>query len=94
MALQSVLWRYKLQYLTKISVFLSGSPCTLMVRLYDFRYSGPELEVWALGVTLYTLVYGENPFCDIDEIMERNLRPPYDYSKGQSLISPTAQPPK
>ncbi|CAG5127133.1 unnamed protein product [Candidula unifasciata] len=26
------------------------------------KYRGPELDVWALGVTLYTVLFRENPF--------------------------------
>jgi protein-serine/threonine kinase len=33
--------------------------------------------VWALGILLYTIVYKENPFYSIDEIMDRDLRVPY-----------------
>uniref|UniRef100_A0A672FC74 non-specific serine/threonine protein kinase n=1 Tax=Salarias fasciatus TaxID=181472 RepID=A0A672FC74_SALFA len=40
------------------------------------RYEGPELEMWSLGVLLYTLLFGENPFCDVGEILE--ARRPWD----------------
>jgi len=40
-------------------------------------YSGPELEMWALGVTLYTLVFGENPFFEVEETISGHLQPPY-----------------
>ncbi|KAK8767546.1 hypothetical protein V5799_005675 [Amblyomma americanum] len=40
-------------------------------------YAGPELEMWALGVTLYTLIYGENPFFDVEETIAATLKPPY-----------------
>jgi protein-serine/threonine kinase len=40
-------------------------------------YSGPEQDVWALGILLYTIIYKENPFYSIDEIMDRDLRVPY-----------------
>ncbi|NWW85951.1 PASK kinase, partial [Rhynochetos jubatus] len=45
-------------------------------------YRGPELEMWSLGVTLYTLVFGENPFCELEETMAALLNPPRPVSKG------------
>ncbi|KAM9542906.1 PAS domain-containing serine/threonine-protein kinase isoform 6-T6 [Guaruba guarouba] len=45
-------------------------------------YRGPELEMWSLGVTLYTLVFGENPFCELEEAMAAVLNPPRPVSKG------------
>lgn len=40
------------------------------------KYEGPELEVWSLGVTLYVLTFGENPFFDVEETLRAELRPP------------------
>jgi protein-serine/threonine kinase len=37
--------------------------------------------VWALGILLYTIIYKENPFYSIDEIMDRDLRVPYVMSE-------------
>lgn len=37
--------------------------------------------MWALGILLYTIVYKENPFYSIDEIMDRDLRVPYVMSE-------------
>ncbi|XP_022242516.1 PAS domain-containing serine/threonine-protein kinase-like [Limulus polyphemus] len=52
------------------------------------KYRGPELEMWALGVTLYTLVFGENPFFDVDETIAAVLRPPFKVSNDLTdLIS-------
>ncbi|NXN22450.1 PASK kinase, partial [Nycticryphes semicollaris] len=45
-------------------------------------YQGPELEMWSLGVTLYTLVFGENPFCELEETMAAVLNPPQPVSRG------------
>lgn len=43
-------------------------------------YGGKEQDVWALGILLYTIIYKENPFYSIDEIMDRDLRVPYTFS--------------
>ena len=43
-------------------------------------YNGKEQDVWALGILLYTIIYKENPFYSIDEIMDRDLRVPYTIS--------------
>uniref|UniRef100_A0A665T707 PAS domain-containing serine/threonine-protein kinase n=1 Tax=Echeneis naucrates TaxID=173247 RepID=A0A665T707_ECHNA len=43
-------------------------------------YQGPELEMWSLGVLLYTLLFSENPFCDVGEILEAKLRLPFPLS--------------
>ena len=40
-------------------------------------YRGKEQDVWALGILLYTIVYKENPFYSIDEIMDHDIRVPY-----------------
>ncbi|XP_056420717.1 PAS domain-containing serine/threonine-protein kinase isoform X2 [Hyla sarda] len=51
-------------------------------------YPGPELEMWSLGVTLYTLIFGENPFCEVEEILEAELNPPFSVSQElHDLIS-------
>lgn len=51
------------------------------------RYKGPELEMWSMGVTLYTLVFGENPFFDVDETIQCVLKPPFVVSRRKKLIS-------
>lgn len=59
-----------------------------MFSIYDVDYAAPEVlagrqyrgkeqDVWALGILLYTIVYKENPFYSIDEIMDHDLRVPY-----------------
>jgi len=39
--------------------------------------------MWALGVTLYTLVFGENPFFEVEETISGHLQPPYLTSPGK-----------
>ncbi|KAF6115400.1 PAS domain containing serine/threonine kinase [Phyllostomus discolor] len=56
-------------------------------------YQGPELEMWSLGVTLYTLVFEENPFCEVEETLEAALSPPYLVSEDlMKLIAGLLQP--
>lgn len=40
-------------------------------------YLGKPQDVWALGILLYTIVYKENPFYNVDEILEGELRIPF-----------------
>lgn len=57
-----------------------------------FSYKGPELELWAIGVTLYTLIFQENPFYDAEEIIQAILKPPFPVSNGKiskQLFNPT-----
>ncbi|CEG73269.1 hypothetical protein RMATCC62417_08681 [Rhizopus microsporus] len=44
-------------------------------------YTGPPQDIWACGTLLYTLIYRENPFYNIEEIMERELRIPFILSQ-------------
>ncbi|KAA0718713.1 PAS domain-containing serine/threonine-protein kinase [Triplophysa tibetana] len=39
-------------------------------------YEGPELEMWSLGVLLYTLLFSENPFFNVEETLRARLNPP------------------
>ena len=41
-------------------------------------YRGPELEVWSLGVLLYILMFGENPFYTSEDTLRGELHPPHN----------------
>lgn len=48
-------------------------------------YEGPPQDIWASGVLLFTLIYRENPFYNIDEILESELRVPFVLSEGKHM---------
>ncbi|KAI5615327.1 PAS domain-containing serine/threonine-protein kinase isoform X2, partial [Silurus asotus] len=52
------------------------SPEVLQGNLYE----GPELEMWSLGVLVYTLLFSENPFGSVEEIIQAKLNIPYEIS--------------
>lgn len=54
----------------------------LFILFISCSYEGPELEMWSLGVLLYTLLFSENPFCDVEEILDAKLNIPFPLSSG------------
>ena len=46
--------------------------------LKGFPYEGPELEMWSLGVLLYIIMFGENPFFNAEDTMRAQLHPPHN----------------
>jgi PAS domain-containing serine/threonine kinase len=46
------------------------------------KYLGPQLEMWSLGILLYTLVFYENPFRTAQETVRAELDLPWDISEG------------
>ncbi|XP_064194268.1 PAS domain-containing serine/threonine-protein kinase isoform X1 [Anguilla rostrata] len=56
-------------------------------------YEGPELEMWSLGVLLFTLLFSENPFCEVEETLQAQLRLPFPVSSElQGLLSGLLHP--
>lgn len=39
-------------------------------------YEGKSQDVWAMGILLYTLIFKENPFCNVDEIIDGEVKFP------------------
>ncbi|KAI5804329.1 hypothetical protein EDC01DRAFT_414026 [Geopyxis carbonaria] len=72
------------------AAYIKNGPFDVFVGTIDYAapevlqgksYKGKEQDVWALGVLLYTICYKENPFYNIDEIMDRELRIPFIMSE-------------
>ena len=55
--------------------------------LKGIPYEGPKQDIWSLGTLLYTLIYRENPFYNVDEILEHDLRIPFVLSDGKLVDS-------
>ncbi|KAH6850254.1 hypothetical protein B0I37DRAFT_109627 [Chaetomium sp. MPI-CAGE-AT-0009] len=71
------------------AAYIKSGPFDVFVGTIDYAapevlagrpYGGKEQDVWALGILLYTIIYKENPFYSIEEIMDRDLRVPYTIS--------------
>ncbi|KFA63517.1 hypothetical protein S40285_00282 [Stachybotrys chlorohalonatus IBT 40285] len=72
------------------AAYIKSGPFDVFVGTIDYAapevlagkpYGGKGQDVWALGILLYTIIYKENPFYSIDEIMDRDLRIPYVLSE-------------
>uniref|UniRef100_A0AC34GTK3 Protein kinase domain-containing protein n=1 Tax=Panagrolaimus sp. ES5 TaxID=591445 RepID=A0AC34GTK3_9BILA len=57
------------------------------------KYLGPELEMWSLGVLLYTIVFYENPFRTVEETIQAEMLLPWSISDNlYRLLSWLLQP--
>jgi protein-serine/threonine kinase len=72
------------------AAYIKSGPFDVFVGTIDYAapevlagraYRGKEQDVWALGILLYTIIYKENPFYSIDEIMDHGIRIPWVMSE-------------
>lgn len=74
------------------AAFVRQGPFDVFVGTIDYAapevlagkpYSGKPQDVWALGILLYTIVFRENPFYSVDEIMGgQEMRVPFATSQS------------
>ncbi|CCF60425.1 hypothetical protein KAFR_0K00700 [Kazachstania africana CBS 2517] len=65
------------------AAYVKSGPFDVFVGTIDYAapevlggnpYEGKPQDIWALGILLYTIVFKENPFYNIDEILEGDLK--------------------
>ncbi|CAR27740.1 hypothetical protein ZYGR_0N02260 [Zygosaccharomyces rouxii] len=73
------------------AAYVKSGPFDVFVGTIDYAapevlsgepFDGKPQDIWAIGVLLYTIVFKENPFYNIDEILEVNLK--FHGTKGVS----------
>ena len=52
-----------------------------MMNLTLTRYDCFLADMWSMGITLYTILFGENPFYNLEETINAVLKPPKKISK-------------
>ncbi|KAL4808908.1 hypothetical protein BDV18DRAFT_157847 [Aspergillus unguis] len=77
------------------AAYIKNGPFDVFVGTIDYAapevlqgksYRGKEQDIWALGILLYTIVYKENPFYNIDEILDHPLRVPFIPFQNEDCI--------
>ncbi|KAF8466970.1 hypothetical protein BDZ91DRAFT_154082 [Kalaharituber pfeilii] len=72
------------------AAYIKNGPFDVFVGTVDYAapevlagnsYAGKPQDIWALGVLLYTICYKENPFYNVDEIMDHEIRIPHIISQ-------------
>ena len=65
------------------AAYVKNGPFDVFVGTIDYAapevlsgdpYAGKPQDIWALGILLYTIIFKENPFYNIDEILEGDLK--------------------
>ncbi|ORZ32816.1 kinase-like domain-containing protein, partial [Catenaria anguillulae PL171] len=57
--------------------------------LQGHKYRGPEQEVWALGILLYTIMFSGAPFANVSQVLNAEVPIP-KYSRGPNAGKPRA----
>ena len=65
------------------ATYVKSGPFDVFVGTIDYAapevlsgdpYEGKPQDIWAIGILLYTIIFKENPFYNIDEILEGDLK--------------------
>ena len=65
------------------AAYVKSGPFDVFVGTIDYAapevlsgdpYEGKPQDIWAIGILLYTIIFKENPFYNIDEILEGDLK--------------------
>ncbi|SCU84834.1 LANO_0C02498g1_1 [Lachancea nothofagi CBS 11611] len=65
------------------AAYVKSGPFDVFVGTIDYAapevlggepYEGKPQDIWAIGILLYTIIFKENPFYNIDEILDADLR--------------------
>lgn len=71
------------------AAYVKSGPFDVFVGTIDYAapevlsgdpYEGKPQDIWAIGILLYTIIFKENPFYNIDEILEGDLKFGGDYN--------------
>ena len=54
----------------------------MSIKILGKKYLGPEVDIWSMGVVLYSMITGQFPFENVSDIISGTFKDPKNVTPG------------